>query len=223
PATTREDFRRLIVDENLLGKRTASNRLRADRYLSQLYGLDPTTPVYRIFRRFWDADPPARPLLAALVACARDPLFRCAAPAILAMAPGEPFSNEQLHAALANVSSSFSSTTVRSTGQNLASSFTQSGHLKGKVHKIRTRAHATPTTAAFAAALGWMQGARGLFLLSSPWAQLLDRNSAEVLDLLLAAGRSGWLDIRSAAGVVEVRMDRLLTPSEQELCHGQSD
>lgn len=223
PSATREDFRHLAVDENLLGKRTVVNRVRVDGYLSQLYGLDPGLPIYRLLRRFWDADTTARPLLAVLAACARDPLLRAAAPGVLGIPVGEAVDTARIQTMFPTVSSRFSMNTLVSMAQNVASSFTQSGHLQGKRHKVRIRAKATPTAAAFAAALCWMEGGRGQFLLSSFWARLLDCNTAEMLDLLLAAGRAGWIDIRSAAGVVEVRMDRLFTRAEMELCDGQPD
>ena len=221
--STREDFRSLIVGENLLGKRTESNRIRADRYLSQLYGLDPSIPIYRIFRRLWDADAASRPLLAVLAASTRDPLLRASAPGILAIPIGEGVEPARVGEALSSVSPRFTPNTVASMARNVSSSFTQSGHLQGASSKLRSRAVGTPAAATFAAALGWMEGGRGQFLLSSFWARLLDRNAAEVLDLLLAAGRAGWIDVRSAAGVVELRMERLFTPAELELCDGQSD
>lgn len=223
PSAPRDELRRLIVEENLLGKRTASNRGRADAYLSQLYGLDPAIPIYRLLRRLWDADPTARPALALLTSCARDPLLRAAAPGLLAIPVGEAVDAARLTGALSTVASRFTPATLASTSRNVGATFTQSGYLRGKLHKVRVRASAAPVAAVMAAALGWMEGARGQFLLDSFWSRLLDRNPAEVLDLLLAAGRAGWLDIRSAAGVLEVRMDRLLTPAEMELCHGQSD
>lgn len=223
PSTPRDEFRRLIVGENLLGKRTESNRIRADRYLSQLYGLDPSVPVYRIFRRLWGLDPAARPTLALLVATARDPLLRAAAPGLLAVPVGEAVDPARVASSLSSVSPRFKPNTLASMARNVGSSFTQSGHLNGALHKVRARAPATPAAATLAAALGWMEGGRGQFLLSSSWAALLDRNAAEVLDLLLAAGRAGWIDVRSAAGVVELRMERLFTPAEMELCDGQPD
>ena len=222
-AGTREEFRRHIVAENLLGKRTEINRIRADAYLHQLFGLDPSLPVYRLLRRFWEADADGRPLLAMLCACARDPLLRAAGTGVLAVPIGEQVDPARVVAALSTVSPRFTAKTLASMSRNVGSSFTQSGHLRGKLRKVRVRARATPTTAAFAAALGWMEGARGQFLLASRWANLLDVNAAEMLDLLLAAARSGWIDVRSAAGVVEVRMDRLLTPAEMEWCNAQQD
>ncbi len=223
PEAGRGDFRHLVLAENLLGKRTESNRIAADRYLSQLYGLDPSIPIYRIFRRLWDVDPPSRPLLAVLSACARDPLLRAAASGLLSVPVGEAVDPARVGESLAGISSRFKPNTLASMARNVGSSFTQSGHLTGKLRKVRSRPMATPAAATFAAALGWMEGGRGQFLLSSFWARLLDRNAAEVLDLLLAAGRAGWIDVRSAAGVVELRMERLFTPAEMELCDGQSD
>lgn len=221
PSASPTAFCHLVVEDNLLGKRTASNRVKAQRILAQLYGLDPDIPIYRLFRRFWDADVAGRPLLALLAACARDPLLRAAAPDLLGIPFHEIVPSERIQAALSSVSSRFTANTIASISRNVASSFTQSGHLQGVLHKRRVRAQATPSTAAFAAALGWMEGARGQFLLSSFWARLLDCNRSETLDLLLAADRSGWLDIRAAAGIVEIRMDRLLSPTELELCRGQ--
>lgn len=222
-AATREDFRRLIVTDNLLGKRTEINRIRADAYLHQLYGLDPSLPTYRLLRRFWDADPDARPLLAILCASARDPLLRAAGAGVLGVPVGEQVDPARVVAALSAVSPRFTAKTLASMSRNVGSSFTQSGHLQGKLRKVRVRARPTPTAAAFAAALGWMEGARGQFLLASRWTKLLDVNAPEMLELLLAAARSGWIDVRSAAGVVEVRMDRLLTPAEMEWCNAQQD
>jgi hypothetical protein len=217
----REDFRRLVVEENLLGKRTLSNRVRADGYLHILYGLDRSIPIYRCLRQFWEIDVPGRPLLALLAATARDPLLRAAGPGLLAIPIGEAVDTARVAGLLTGPSARFTPKTLRSMAQNIASSFTQSGHLRGRLHKLRTRAVATPSTAAFAAMIGWLEGGRGQLLMSSFWASLIDRNHAEVLDLLLAAGRLGLLDVRSSGGVVELRMDRLLTPAEMELCDGQ--
>jgi hypothetical protein len=66
---TRETFRTHIVAENLIGKRTESNRVRADGYLHQLYGLNLSVPVYRLLRRFWRLTPTGAPY------------WRCSAPA----------------------------------------------------------------------------------------------------------------------------------------------
>lgn len=68
----RNDFNRLIVEENCLGKRTSSNRWLTARHLADLYGLDERLVVFRLLRFFWKLDAPAQPMLALLSANARD-------------------------------------------------------------------------------------------------------------------------------------------------------
>jgi hypothetical protein len=60
----RDNFNRVIVEENCLGKKTASNRWLTARHLADLYGLDEGVTVFRLLRFFWNGDPSARPMLA---------------------------------------------------------------------------------------------------------------------------------------------------------------
>ncbi|SBO42668.1 protein of unknown function [Cyanobium sp. NIES-981] len=64
--------RAAIVDENVFGKRTLASRKETACRLTALHGLDPTKPLFRMLRRFGDADPTSRPQLALLsqLACA---------------------------------------------------------------------------------------------------------------------------------------------------------
>jgi len=57
----------------------------------------------------------------------------------------------------------FSKATLKSTAQNINSSWThyQSGHLAGRVRKVRARAVATPGAASLALLLGYVSGLRG--------------------------------------------------------------
>ena len=64
----REAYGAAIVDENVLGKQTLSTRRLTKQRLSELYGLDPRFPIFRVFRRLWPIDAAGRPLLAMLVA-----------------------------------------------------------------------------------------------------------------------------------------------------------
>jgi hypothetical protein len=92
----REEFNRLIVEENVLGKRTTSNRWLTARHLADLYGIDPTVTVFRLLRMFWTTDAPARPMLALLCALARDALLRSSAPLVLGTKPGESLTSGDL-------------------------------------------------------------------------------------------------------------------------------
>lgn len=86
---SKDDYRRAIVEENALGKRTASTRRITSKRLAELYALDPKVTVFRQLLVFWKADPAGRPLLALLCAAARDPLLRQTAEAVLTAKPGE--------------------------------------------------------------------------------------------------------------------------------------
>ena len=71
-----------------MAKRTVSTRRLTNQRLAELYGLDPSIPVFRVLRKLWDRDAAGRPLLAIQCAIARDPLLAATAPAILALALG---------------------------------------------------------------------------------------------------------------------------------------
>ena len=88
----RADYKRSVVDDNCLGKPTASTRRLSFQRLSELYSLDPQITLFRILRRLWAVDAGSQPQLAVLVALARDPLLRCSAPAVLNLKDGEEFS-----------------------------------------------------------------------------------------------------------------------------------
>ena len=216
---SRQEYRELVLEENALGKRTSSNRLKTFKHLSELYGLDPSLAVFRLLRRLWDDDDAGRPLLAVLCACARDPLLRASADIVLDAKAGDPVAPATL---AGSVPRAFSPKTRLSLGQHLASSWTQSGHLTGKVRKVRTRAIATPAAAAYAVALGYMDGARGKLLLSTPWSRLLDCPANEIVTWVQKAARHGWMDYRAAGDVVDIRPKRLFAPHELELCDGES-
>jgi hypothetical protein len=115
------------------------NRLETFKHLSELYGLDARLAVFRLFRRFWDDDEASRPMLALLCACARDPLLRASASVVLDLKVGALATPAML---AASAGRTFSPKTRSALGRNLASSWTQSGHLVGKVRKTRARATA---------------------------------------------------------------------------------
>ena len=103
----------------------------------------------------------------------------------------------------------FQATTKHSTAQNLASSWTQAGYLQGKVRKMRTRPRSTPVVLTFALTLGHLCGLRGKMLLQSLWVQLLDRKPAELNDLASEASSQGWINYKTAGGVVEITLPEI--------------
>lgn len=216
-----EDYRHAVVEENALGKRTASTRTHSFRRLSELYALDPEVSVFRVLRRLWDADDgPGRPLLGMLCALARDPILRMTSRPVLDLPLGAPFEKESVEEAVRQQASGrFSETSVAKIARMTASSWTQSGHLAGRTGKRRARAAATPAAAAYALALGFLEGVRGGALFETRWARALDQPLDALHDLAQAASRRGLLTYRNAGGIVEVTFPGLLTDDETRTGH----
>jgi hypothetical protein len=220
---SKDDYRKGIIEDNVLGKRTASTRRITAQRLTELYVLDPTVTVFRLLQFFWKADPRGRPLLALLCAAARDPLLRQTAGPVLAAKPGERFVTAALSEAVAEAfPGRFKPSTCGQIARNAASSWTQAGHLSGHRTKVRSRPVATPGAAAYALALGYLVGARGPLLLSTFWAKLLDRSTKGVGELAVEASRRGWINYRRSGSVVEARFPGLLTEAEQESLRGEA-
>src|SRR5947207_15636178 len=78
-----------IVEDNCLGKPTSATRVLSAQRLSELYALEPDVPLFRLMRNLWGLDERCQPLLALLVALARDPLLAATAPSVLALQNGE--------------------------------------------------------------------------------------------------------------------------------------
>ncbi len=217
----RDDYLRAIREDNCLGKRTLATRRLSCQRLGELYGLDPGILLFRVMRRCWYADSQGRPLLALLAAMARDPLLRVTAAPVLRMGPGEELARQQLTDALAQaVGDRLSESTLDKVVRNTASSWTQSGHLRGRGRKIRQQVRPTPVATVYALLLGYMLGARGSGLFKTLWARTLDAPPEELIYLAMDAKRLGFLDMSYSGDVVEVSFSRIMTEDERRLIHG---
>lgn len=216
PEATRDEYLSAIQEDNCLGKRTVATRRLSSQRLSELYALDPGILLFRVMRRCWYADNNSQAMLALLLALARDPLLRVTAPPIVRMRPGEELARQQLTDALhREVGSRLSESTLDKVVRNAASSWTQSGHLRGRGRKVRQRVAPTPVTAAYAMFLGYMTGARGAALFQSLWAQVLDAPAGELVQLGMDARRLGLLDMSQSGGVIDVSFSRLRMQTER--------
>jgi hypothetical protein len=194
-----------VIEENVTGKTTASNRRLTYQRLSELYGLDPSLPIFRILRRLWDADSDGRAQIALQCALARDPLLRATAETVLLLQPGEELMRSAMHRALADHAGDRLSDAVRDkVARNASSSWAQSGHLEGRVRKIRRRVNPTPGAVAFALWLGAAEGVGGEMLFQTPWARALDAGPGQLQDLALKAKQRGLINARIGGGVVDI-------------------
>lgn len=224
PDTTKAAYRQAVVENNVLGKQTASTRKYNFQRLAELYALDPEVPIFRLLRGYWQADEgPGQPLMGMLCALARDPILRMTAVPILTLSTGAPFEKEALERAVADAAPSrFSPTSLAKIARMTGSSWTQSGHLGGRYNKVRTRPEATPAAVAYALVLGYLAGARGSQMLETFWTRVLDLPADRLHDLSKEASRRGLLTYRNAGGIVEVTFDAILTGEELEWAHEQA-
>lgn len=223
PAARANDYVAAIVEENALGKPTQSTRQRTAKRLRELYALDPRCTLFRRLRHFWTGVPAGRPMLAFLAAAARDPLLRETTPFMLSLREGESVDAGEISEHLRQAyPARFAATTLHSTAQNLASTWTQAGYLRGKVKKCRSHPHVPPVVAAFAVLLGYLCGLRGKLLLDSTWTRLLDRSPVALSDLMIEASRQGWLNYKAAGNVVEITFPGLLKPPEEKAADEQN-
>ena len=218
-----EGYRFAVIEDNILGKPTRTTRQRSAKRLTELYALNSDCTLFRLLRHFWSADQIGRSMLAFLLASARDPLLRGATPFVLSVKPGEIVTAEAIGEHLGHqYPKRFRPTTLHSTAQNLASSWTQAGYLRGKVKKSRVKPTVTPVVISYAILLGYLCGLRGKLLLDSPWTRLLGRSPAEILDLTHEASKQGWLRYKGAGAVVEIAFPGLLKPHEEKAAHEQN-
>lgn len=210
-----EAYRLAVMEENVLAKGTTSGREWAFRQLRRFYALDPDFLLFRALRDLWGHDPSGQPLLALLCALARDPVLRASSSVILAAEPGAEIGWRDFEAAIdAAFPAAYKESTLRTAAGNVASSWTQSGHLHAanRTRKFRGRVHPTPAAVAYSLLLGHLQGARGQALFGTLWAQVIDQRESQLFDLAATASQHGLLEFRNAGGVVEVTFHQLLRP-----------
>ncbi len=207
----RSEYLVAITESNCLGKPTASTRRLSAQRLSELYILDPSLPLYRVFRRLWDQDKEGRELLAMLLAVARDPLLAATAEPVLSLPVGAEYQRDASRQALRLLTGErFNSSILDKVLRNTASSWTQSGHLQGRTFKKRRAVGATVCSAVFALYLGHLTGFRGSDLFASGWFQVLDSTPGHARELALEAKRLSLIDLRIAGDVVDLNLDRMV-------------
>jgi hypothetical protein len=203
--TIPEALRLAVVVENVLGKSTANTRVLTYRHLASLYGLSKQPPLTRVLLSLWRSYPAAHPLLALLVALSRDPLLRDTARVIIDAPIGVALQWPSFEAALVERHPHrFSASTLRSLARNCASTWTQSGHLRGPVRKLRQRITPAPEVVALAALVASVAGFGGPAILDSPWIRVLDLTPDQALDDLRRAQRLGLARVRSTGDFTEI-------------------
>jgi len=217
------DYLEAIRTANCLGKRSGKTQALTFWHLADLYALDPSLLVFRALRFFWQRDGDGQPLLAALCAYSRDPILRATAPFVLGFQEGATVTREVMEEFIdGQEPGRFSKATLKSTAQNINSSWTQSGHLAGRVRKVRARAVAMPGPVSLALLLGYVSGLRGESLFKSDFTRMLDCSFEKMIELAEDASRRGWISLKRVGQVVEVLFPNLITAREMEWLREQN-
>lgn len=215
------DYEIAIVSENLLQKPTASSREKSLRHLIELYGLNPGLALFRNLRRLAGEDPASLPLMAMVCCYCRDPQLRSSFELIEGLQVGQTLSRtameEHLEAAFPG---RFSPAMKKSLAQNVNTTWTESGHLAGRVKKIRRLPEPSLAAVTYAMFAGFLAGLRGEILLHSVFARLVAAPAPKLVANLSVASARGWLRFRHAGGVTEVDFSPLLTAAEAEELDG---
>lgn len=209
-STDRAEFTEAVLSGNVLSKSTASSRKRTLEHLISLYGLDPALPLFRLLRHFWRLDAAGRPLILLVAARARDPLLQLASDYLLRVPLGSLCDRSGFEAFIARIfPGRFSEKMRRSLAQNIASTFTQTGFLEGRVKKARRQPKPSVGAVTLSAALGKLSGFSGISLWESPWFQILGLSPSAGDELARTASRRGWIDYRRIGEVVSLSFRHL--------------
>ncbi|CDH43786.1 UvrD-helicase domain-containing protein [Candidatus Contendibacter odensensis] len=216
----KDDFARVIVEENALEKPTLSSRKKSLRHLTELYGLDPSKALFRVLWTLGHDDLEALPQLCLVSAYARDPQLRHSFELIRTLRLGETLERSAMERHLENgFPDRFSPAMKKSMAQNVNTSWTVGEHLTGKAKKVRRFPDPRPLSAAYALFVGYLTGLRGERLLNSIFADLVAANRPSLQAALSLAAARGLLSLKQAADIVEFDFSSLLTPEEQAYLH----
>lgn len=209
---TYAEYQVAATEQNVLRKGTLATRKKTFRHLRELYALSASTVIFRALRELWRVESASQPLLALLCATARDPLLRATANYVLTITEDEEVGSHNFGRELETAfPGRLRADTLDRTGRNVASSWTQSGHLSGRLRKVRSRATCGASSAAYALFLGYVCGSRGEALFHTLWTRLCDQPEHALRSHVEAAARLGYLEYHHGGGITEIRFAHLLS------------
>jgi hypothetical protein len=223
PEIQKTDYLQAIVEDNCLSKRSRKNRNLTFRHLADLYTFDPDNILFRTLLYFWNRDIFGQPLLALLCTYIRDPIFRSTAAFILDFPEGSTITREAMESFLDDLEPGrFSKATLKSTAQNINSTWTQSGHLEGRSKKIRVHAHPSAGSISYVLLIGYLTGVRGQALFKTEFIRLLDCSFDKAIELAETASRKGWIVFKRIGNVIEVLFPNLINEKDMEWLNEQN-
>jgi len=194
-----------VIDENRLGIPTLSSRQKTCAYLKQEYGFSEKILIFKGLFELHRIHEEEASLSLFLLAWARDALLRFGTSEILETKPNEVLKKSTIFEILSSETENrYRANICEKILGNWMASWTQSGHLNGKINKIRVHVKAGPVALAFACLLSTLSGETGEKIFSSIWIQILDLNPQQARDLAQKAKEIGLLDVYSMGGVTQI-------------------
>ncbi|MGE5620371.1 MAG: BrxA family protein [Sphingomonadaceae bacterium] len=222
PHASVEEFRRLVLDQNVAGKRSAASRQKLWQQLRLRYILDCSIPESAAFLSAMasTSSPSERGLLCLLMMARTDRLFRdvtLESISPLLTRDGTVVSSDEVQRTvercLRTEGVSWSPETVVSVRQHLLAALKDCGVLRGSITRRTVRPRPGTPFALLASRFALLEGLTPRQTLESRWFRLLGMGGEQVADLLRAAAREGALRFRMQAEVVELQLPRLEVPA----------
>ena len=194
------------MGENVFAKKSADGIKKTKGFLQALYGFDRCNPEFLAFEYFWkETNPEERPLLALLLAVCNDGLLAESVEVVAHVPLG---TKADVDLFVRNIEKfrpkRYSSKTLLSTAQNLASSWKQAGFLEGKVKNIRVQPEITYRVLVFAIFLAHLRGLRGDYLWTAISTKALCSSEQNLRELALEAARNDMIQYQNAGGVTSL-------------------
>jgi hypothetical protein len=189
PDATKEDYRKAIVDGNILMIRTKVSRMKAYYNLNYFYALDNENPIFRALKYYRNKDPESGRLNSFLCCYLKDHTLRHVMDYLNYESDTLEYLYPQLIANEIDIfNDQYSKKTLEFLSYNIFSTLRQAGYLdpKGEYHtfyhnhKLKRQYHrkiitpkATYGNVAFALYLGYLNGVRGVNLFTTKYMHLL--------------------------------------------------
>ena len=178
-----------VMERNIFNKKTESSLKKTIRYLTQLYVFKKEDIRFKVLEDYWQhVSEEEKPLLAFLFAISKDYMLQESVPWVKSVPINDKAVIEGFEDKIKDQHPNrFSSKTLRSVAQNIASSWKQAGYIEGKVKNLRVKRTPSYLTVAFAFLMAYIDGARGEYMADHPSVKALDVSNEELHQLIKAA------------------------------------
>ena len=198
--------------DNVFGKKSSDGVKQTKGFLKRLYGFDSQYPPFAAFMYFWKmSEPNEKPLIAFLYAVNQDNLLAESVQVLQNVKPGTKVAVEHFEEIVEKYHpNQYAANTLRSTAQNLASSWKQAGFIEGKVKNIRIQPEITYRTACFAFLLAYLNGDRGDFIWNNIGVNALCLHESKLRALAIECAKNDLMQYQYAGSVTAINFTNLL-------------